>query len=86
MLDRTMLCSSTVSLHSYGRATLITQYLLDSGHGGQIKDKDGDEMDGYDEVIFPVDYQTAGCIVDDVRFPLRSVATHDSQRVFVLSR
>ncbi len=41
---------------------------LDSGHGGQIKDKDGDEVDGYDEVIFPVDYKTAGCIVDDVRF------------------
>jgi hypothetical protein len=22
---------------------------LDSGHGGQIKDNDGDEVDGYDE-------------------------------------
>ena len=22
---------------------------LDSGHGGQVKDKDGDEVDGYDE-------------------------------------
>lgn len=37
-----------------------------SGHGGQTKDLDGDEADGYDEVIYPVDYQTAGHIVDDL--------------------
>ncbi|PAV16416.1 peptidase C14 [Pyrrhoderma noxium] len=36
-----------------------------SGHGGQTKDLDGDEADGYDEVIYPVDYQDAGHIVDD---------------------
>ncbi|KAF8839756.1 hypothetical protein BDN67DRAFT_904957 [Paxillus ammoniavirescens] len=36
-----------------------------SGHGGQIPDKDGDEPDGLDEVIYPVDYKTAGVIVDD---------------------
>ncbi|KAK0210308.1 caspase domain-containing protein [Desarmillaria ectypa] len=37
-----------------------------SGHGGQTKDKDGDEIDGYDEVIYPVDYQESGHIVDDL--------------------
>ncbi|KAK0194741.1 caspase domain-containing protein [Armillaria mellea] len=26
-----------------------------SGHGGQIRDQNGDEADGYDEVIYPVD-------------------------------
>ncbi|CAK5266560.1 unnamed protein product [Mycena citricolor] len=36
-----------------------------SGHGGQTKDLDGDEVDGYDEVIFPMDFQQAGQIVDD---------------------
>ncbi|KKA27494.1 hypothetical protein TD95_001799 [Thielaviopsis punctulata] len=36
-----------------------------SGHGGQAKDTDGDEEDGYDEVIYPVDFKTAGHIVDD---------------------
>ncbi|KAK9480532.1 caspase domain-containing protein [Lipomyces japonicus] len=36
-----------------------------SGHGGQTKDLDGDEEDGYDEVIYPVDYQQAGHLVDD---------------------
>ena len=24
---------------------------VDSGHGGQVRDKDGDEIDGYDEGI-----------------------------------
>ncbi|EJD07118.1 metacaspase [Fomitiporia mediterranea MF3/22] len=36
-----------------------------SGHGGQTKDLDGDEADGYDEVIYPVDYEVNGHIVDD---------------------
>jgi hypothetical protein len=36
-----------------------------SGHGGQTKDTSGDEEDGYDEVIYPVDYKTAGHLVDD---------------------
>ncbi|QPG96743.1 hypothetical protein C2857_005148 [Epichloe festucae Fl1] len=36
-----------------------------SGHGGQTEDLDGDEDDGYDEVIYPVDHQQVGHIVDD---------------------
>ncbi|EIN05383.1 hypothetical protein PUNSTDRAFT_74822 [Punctularia strigosozonata HHB-11173 SS5] len=36
-----------------------------SGHGGQVKDRDGDEPDGKDEVIYPLDYRTAGPIIDD---------------------
>lgn len=36
-----------------------------SGHGGQTKDLDGDEDDGYDEVIYPVDFDQNGHIVDD---------------------
>ncbi|KAF3491284.1 metacaspase CasB [Arthroderma uncinatum] len=36
-----------------------------SGHGGQTADVDGDEEDGNDEVIYPVDFRTAGHIVDD---------------------
>ncbi|KAF9468049.1 caspase domain-containing protein [Collybia nuda] len=37
-----------------------------SGHGGQTKDLDGDEGDGYDEVIYPVDFERNGHIVDDL--------------------
>ncbi|KAH7325089.1 caspase domain-containing protein [Stachybotrys elegans] len=36
-----------------------------SGHGGQTRDLDGDEPDGYDEVIYPVDFRQHGHIVDD---------------------
>ncbi|CCX33246.1 Similar to Metacaspase-1A; acc. no. B0XPP3 [Pyronema omphalodes CBS 100304] len=36
-----------------------------SGHGGQTKDLDGDEGDGYDETIYPLDFRYTGHIVDD---------------------
>ncbi|KAJ5135033.1 uncharacterized protein N7515_004311 [Penicillium bovifimosum] len=36
-----------------------------SGHGGRTPDLDGDEEDGFDDVIYPVDYRVAGHIVDD---------------------
>ncbi|KAG8864939.1 Ca(2+)-dependent cysteine protease [Tulasnella sp. 330] len=41
--------------------------IRDSGHGGLTKDLDGDEDDGYDEVIYPVDFESkdGGQIVDD---------------------
>ncbi|KAJ3285401.1 Ca(2+)-dependent cysteine protease [Borealophlyctis nickersoniae] len=40
-------------------------FLHYSGHGSRQKDQDGDEDDGFDETIVPVDYQRAGQIVDD---------------------
>jgi len=36
-----------------------------SGHGGQTPDEDGDESDGMDETIYPVDHERTGMIVDD---------------------
>ena len=36
-----------------------------SGHGGRTPDLDGDEDDGFDDVIYPLDYREAGHIVDD---------------------
>ncbi|KAK6156842.1 hypothetical protein DH2020_011090 [Rehmannia glutinosa] len=36
-----------------------------SGHGSQVRDRDGDELDGYDESLLPVDYETEGRIIDD---------------------
>jgi hypothetical protein len=35
-----------------------------SGHGGQIKDLDNNKENGYDEVIYPVDFRKFGHIVD----------------------
>lgn len=39
-----------------------------SGHGGKLKDDDGDEADGYDETLIPVDYTETGQIRDDDLF------------------
>ncbi|KAL3538655.1 hypothetical protein ACH5RR_002021 [Cinchona calisaya] len=36
-----------------------------SGHGSQQRDFSGDEIDGYDEMLWPVDHQTEGTILDD---------------------
>ena len=38
-----------------------------SGHGGQTEDMDDDEDDKLDEIIYPVDNEEKGFIVDDVR-------------------
>lgn len=46
-----------------GRPTSDARISL--GHGGQTKDLDGDEEDGYDEVIYPVDFRQVGHITDD---------------------
>ena len=37
-----------------------------SGHGGSMPDDSGDEADGKDETLVPVDYQQAGQIRDDL--------------------
>jgi len=37
----------------------------DSGHGGQQRATEGDEADGMDENIYPLDHKTAGTIVDN---------------------
>jgi len=37
-----------------------------SGHGAYIKDTNGDEDDGKDECLVPLDYQTKGLICDDL--------------------
>lgn len=45
-----------------------TLFFYYSGHGASIKDYSGDESDGNDEVIIPIDYQTCGIITDDWLF------------------
>ena len=40
-------------------------FLHYSGHGSKIKDDDGDDDDGYDEVLVPLDYNENGMIRDD---------------------
>jgi hypothetical protein len=42
--------------------TLVFHY---SGHGALVKDKNGDEVSGYDGCMIPIDYTTGGVILDD---------------------
>lgn len=39
-----------------------------SGHGTYIRDANGDEMDGNDEAIVPIDVDKSGLIVDDLLY------------------
>ena len=40
-------------------------FIYYSGHGGRVEDNDGEEEDGFDSAIFPVDFRTEGNILDD---------------------
>lgn len=46
-----------------GNATEL--WLHYSGHGSHVPDQNGDEDDGKDETIVPLDYKTGGMITDD---------------------
>lgn len=48
MRTLTILCFSIVSVVTH-KILSVRTCPLDSGHGGQTKDLDGDEDDGYDE-------------------------------------
>ena len=65
MRSRTIRCFSIVRKHAPPSVRSLTRF-ADSGHGGQQADRDGDEIDGLDETIFPSDWKTAGVITDDV--------------------
>jgi hypothetical protein len=59
----------TVLVYYFNTHSQTRRFILPSpstaGHGGQLKDRNGDEPDGQDEVLFPSDYANAGCITDD---------------------
>jgi Caspase domain len=57
-------------LQAYRHVVAISQpgdsiFLHYSGHGTKVKDLNGDEDDGYDEAMVPLDFKTAGVILDD---------------------
>lgn len=61
--------SNTISDRRYLELTLHdtpTFFFQYSGHGSRVKDKNGDEVDGMDETICPIDFEVAGMITDDV--------------------
>jgi len=48
----------------YSRAGDVV-FIHYSGHGGRVRDTSGDEADGYDETLIPLDFKSAGQILDD---------------------
>lgn len=55
-----------------------------SGHGSNVSDRDGDEKDGKDEVIIPIDYKTSGVISDDLLFQLLVKPLKSNQKLTCL--
>ena len=60
---------------SFKRITQYSQandvvFIHYSGHGGRVKDLNGDEADGFDETLIPSDYSKVGQIVDDDVFKM----------------
>jgi len=60
-------------LKAYGQLVSQSQsgdccYCHYSGHGGKLADDSGDEADGYDETLVPLDYESAGQIRDDTLY------------------
>ncbi|GBG24542.1 Metacaspase-1 [Hondaea fermentalgiana] len=51
-----------------GNSTGDSLFFHYSGHGGYVADDSGDEKDGRDETIVPVDFQSTGQIRDDLIF------------------
>ncbi len=47
------------------RDDLDLAFIQFSGHGTQVRDQGGEEVDGLDEVVVPSDVATAGFLVDD---------------------
>lgn len=63
----------------------FTNFVLHySGHGGQVVDVNGDEADGFDEVLIPVDYMQSGFIGDDWLLANFIERIHSSIRFFGL--
>lgn len=69
MPTRSAMLSALNDLVIASQSTLCTEVWIHySGHGSLVKDTNGDEATGLDSIIIPVDYKTAGMIVDDLIF------------------
>jgi len=55
-----------------------------SGHGTSVKDKNGDEADGFDEAICPVDFNESGFIIDDFIYDNLVVKLPETATLFTL--
>jgi len=67
------------------KSTDIDKIIIEySGHGGSVTDLNGDEDDGKDECLFPIDFDEDGVIVDDDLHALIQKHCHDKTQVTIL--
>ena len=59
-------------------------FLHYSGHGGQVKDPDGDRESGLDDTIVPVDYERSGQINSDTLHKTLVSALPQNSTLFVI--
>ena len=59
-------------------------FLHYSGHGGQVRDPDGDRESGYDDTIVPVDYQKNGQLDSDTLHRVLVSGLHPTSSLFVV--
>lgn len=69
-------------LHPNKKVEIFVSY---SGHGTYVKDLNGDEDDGNDEVLCPIDFEKAGIITDDYIFEHFVLKLPENTRVVFLS-
>jgi metacaspase-1 len=56
-----------------------------SGHGSYVRDTSGDEADGRDECLVPLDFRTAGVITDDALVGVLAGFTRKATKVVFVS-
>lgn len=61
-----------------------TCFLHYSGHGGQVKDPDGDRAGGFDDTIVPVDYEQHGQLDSDLLHRTLITALPPSSTLFII--
>ena len=55
-----------------------------SGHGSYVADRNGDEDDGKDECLVPLDYAQNGVILDDDLNYVLGLFNHDTRVIFIV--
>ncbi|KAK5659516.1 hypothetical protein OQA88_718 [Cercophora sp. LCS_1] len=61
-----------------------TVWLSYSGHGGQVKDLEGERASGLDDTICPIDFETAGQITSDMLHRAIISPMHPEARLTIL--
>ena len=56
--------------HPFPLSIYIFLFKIQIGHGTKVRDESGDEEDGYDEALCPLDYNDSGLLVDDDLFAI----------------